>query len=893
MELTRASLLNIKDKQLSLGEILDKLVYLSASSLANYLVKENKRFKRALRMKTIIEVIEEPVNLLLEEDDLNEKYNERLLWFNHFSDTQLVNCLHSLDNAALNKTYIEKLLYKISEYLVESDYEHLLKLLGEKANSRNLTNIKQYNKDLDVIFYDKRGEVDGLKIEKFRKVLFNSSSIAELKEIVTKYNLEAPTRIKKSELLSTIKLICQDRGMYTDALRSKLDNYSLDELKDYAVTNYINIPTEINKERIIEHILSNAEQTKNIYTIPLTEQVYEGEPSKEEKSSDDILDVEEDKLRGVISLPAKDVLAFFDSIGISMPRELRMEALKSVLKDVIKKELESNTIDDELRRRYLYYDKMSEVQLENTLVSFHNKVLELSYLRILFETIEVTMHAHKLKSELKKFIKLGEDYYAIHGFQPLDIKNYNKTINGMFYDRDKQIDGLSIKDFRAVLYNSSTIDEIIEIGLKYDVEVPENLKEHEYVNVILKKMQVEGIERETIYLRIKGLSISELEDYANFYNLNVSPKTRKERAIEYILNNASNIKNLYTLPRIEDYRLSYYDEDFDLMLENANTKQDLIISKDTIKKIPLNNKLEDNKAAAVENIKKEESSKNAYATPDKTTQLTEDKKRDTGSVLADKQVAKLSAISNTGTALAPQADLIDDKQSAPSQINPVVVGKLEKTHNKIQEIENIIVGTQQKLESLENKIEAKSLAPINSFKLADNKSFEKMANDNQGIEELPIKDKNADEQLTSAVEIINKAATIIKQAEDTILKSQRLLEKISLYDKNNQSDCYTFNFNKNENTEHNLPHKHSLNMDALSTQPAKVDKNHNKTVDMIMHEIDKIKHKCNDYDKKLSLNNNKSSKFKFINALLYLFMSVLIGGPILIVFYILLTFFLS
>ncbi|MBE0700110.1 MAG: hypothetical protein IH571_00330, partial [Acholeplasmataceae bacterium] len=136
------------------------------------------------------------------------------------------------------------------------------------------------NREIKNLFFDSYGRIDGLTQAKFRPVLFKSATLSEVRDLGSKYGVEVPRRLKKSELADIIIKELTDRKQHTNILEQEIRGMSVLVMQRFAIDHDIKASTELKKEEIIEYILANAKETKEAYFVPDSKEVYEKEVSE-------------------------------------------------------------------------------------------------------------------------------------------------------------------------------------------------------------------------------------------------------------------------------------------------------------------------------------------------------------------------------------------------------------------------------------------------------------------------------------------------------------------------------------------------------------------------------------------------------------------------------------
>lgn len=278
----RDSKIKLLKKEYLISDLLEILINLPAENVISFFNEINLNFPRKLRVEVLRKVLRTEVLKTREQRaTLADEMNYRLSWFNQFTEVQLNNLFEFYSDPDLEKLYFEEFWLAIIEFITnkpisENDFVRLLTTAEThaKKNGIKLAYARSYNNDLNVIFYDEKSEIDGLKQDVIRPVLYKSSTLTEIRELGLKYDVNVPKRLRKAELLEIIVSEIKDRGEYTEELEAKLNNMSIIVLQRYAIKNNIKASTELKKEEVIEYILSNASTTKESYFIP-SSSVYE------------------------------------------------------------------------------------------------------------------------------------------------------------------------------------------------------------------------------------------------------------------------------------------------------------------------------------------------------------------------------------------------------------------------------------------------------------------------------------------------------------------------------------------------------------------------------------------------------------------------------------------
>ena len=290
------SSIKLNKKTYELKNVVKHLYSLEPNDVIDFFKSLSLNMPRRLRMDVIKEVLKDKVKQTREESDsLADELNYRLQWFKEYSDTQCVNLLKYYDLDDTNVSFMESLWIAIINYMIESGVseEHMSELFknaeeNSKKKGLGFSDIKAYNNAIDDIFYDESNHLDGLTPKKIRPVLFQSSTLVEIREIGKKYGVDVPKRLKKQQRLQIIFNELEERKQLTDELKETLTKMTVIAIQRYAMDNDIKVSTELNKEEIIEFILENAHQTNESYFKPeISDYHFDDEDTQQDQAPKD------------------------------------------------------------------------------------------------------------------------------------------------------------------------------------------------------------------------------------------------------------------------------------------------------------------------------------------------------------------------------------------------------------------------------------------------------------------------------------------------------------------------------------------------------------------------------------------------------------------------------
>ena len=193
--------------------------------------------------------------------------------------------------------------------------------------------------------------------------------------------------------------------------------------------------------------------------------------------------------QSLAKLEPKKILEFFFSQNITgIARVRRIRLLKDVLFPyVVKTRQKLQSLASELNYRLSWFRIYSEYELENLLIYFNSKALNRQYLDELWCLFLNVMKENNVPdADILKLVKQAEK----STYEPVKaIHEFNKGIWPLFKDPENVLDGLTPEEFRPVLFNSSTVKEIRELGKKYDVNVPFRLRKKQFIENIVEELK--------------------------------------------------------------------------------------------------------------------------------------------------------------------------------------------------------------------------------------------------------------------------------------------------------------------------------------------------------------------------------------------------------------------
>ncbi|MBU1094217.1 MAG: hypothetical protein KKH01_07125 [Firmicutes bacterium] len=415
--LTRESSVTVGTKEYKIDELLKTIIYLPADQIKTFFIQIGLKIPRELRMFVLRETLREKViETRKSRLTLADELNYRLSWYTEFTESQLENLLVFFEDPKIEREFLEDFWTDLISYLVEKEVssKHLKTLLDDsitfvKKHGLELPDMKTYNRDLKDLFFDSFGRIDGLAPAKFRPVLYKSSTLSEIRELGTKYEVDVPRRLKKTELADIIIKELKDRGQHTDKLEGEIRSMSVLVMQRFAIDHDIKASTELKKEEIIEYILANAKETKETYFVPESQSVYDKEVEEVAEDLDEIQ----------IPVPIVEVPVEEEPVVIPVS-EPEVEA--PVEEEKVEAPVEEEKVEETQVQKVA---EKPQVQVVQSAIDISELVNEIKKLRETFEVALLSQKVLNAEKEEERFnaIQVNNTQSNIPEIQPVVINS--------------------------------------------------------------------------------------------------------------------------------------------------------------------------------------------------------------------------------------------------------------------------------------------------------------------------------------------------------------------------------------------------------------------------------------------------------------------------------------
>jgi hypothetical protein len=249
-----------------------------------------------------------------------------------------------------------------------------------------------------------------------------------------------------------------------------------------------------------------------------------------------------------------EVLVFLKDQKVLLPRAIRINALRDSLKETLLAErqkanqmieADKNNVDINISKRaerLNWFEKFCETQLENELIEQNNDGINKQYFLTLWTNLLKDIKKQGVSKEsIEAFI---EAHYDTTKELP-NVKEFNQTLDHCFFDKEGNLDGLTINQFKETILYSSSVKELDMIAAKYDVKIPKNLKRDQVQEAIILELKKKGSYNEKEHQILDGFTTKQLEEFASANDLIASRYISKPQAIDYLLRNAHTTKDVF------------------------------------------------------------------------------------------------------------------------------------------------------------------------------------------------------------------------------------------------------------------------------------------------------------------------------------------------------------
>ena len=391
----------------------------------------------------------------------------RLNWYEKFPEYQLVNFWNILASSNADKFDEEKeaVRFKRTFYLLllmnadaveftDKELEALLKLSTPESTFESF---KEFMEESNDAFYDYECNFDGMSYEDFKTVLKKCSTVADIRNIASKYGISVPKRLKKDELVALVLEGLRRQGKATDETEAQLRKMSAISLQRYAKVNGVKASTEMKKDDIIEYIMNRIDSSPKAVRKPRIQiaslpELEEFEFSKDYLREVNIVDEEDDVLPAAPAVGEMPVPVEEAVVEEPVAEPVVEEPVQTVVSEELVNKIDQLISDREekIKADEERYNKMVELyeqrlnQLEGMIVSLQAQP----------EEVEEDNANEELVNKIDQLLSDREEQTRA------DEERYNKMV--AFYEE-------RLNQLEEMIVNSQNQPEVVELPVVEEV----------------------------------------------------------------------------------------------------------------------------------------------------------------------------------------------------------------------------------------------------------------------------------------------------------------------------------------------------------------------------------------------------------------------------------------
>lgn len=228
------------------------------------------------------------------------------------------------------------------------------------------------------------------------------------------------------------------------------------------------------------------------------------------------------------SLSGEQVYSLFEGRGIAVPRKMNCMALTSVINNRLKT-LHASELSKDYFLRLNYYKDFSEIQLYNLFKTIcDTKEYFKEYRQNLFRLILINFVGLNLTDGEVNYLK-GVKKLTMEKFD-----DYFQYISSMCQEQENTFDGQNLEALQEMLANSSSSQEILDLGDKYGITIPTTLKKSELVGFMKDYLYQKGELNKTLEAEIELSTVTGLNNICKRYRIPMSSNMTKTELLSYL-----------------------------------------------------------------------------------------------------------------------------------------------------------------------------------------------------------------------------------------------------------------------------------------------------------------------------------------------------------------------
>ncbi len=270
--------INFRGSEENIYDLAQEISTKNIGQIVEILNELNKGLPKILKTRALRLVLNDFVRIA-KELPITTELLHRLNWYKEYSDYQLSKLFTTLANSGDVRFNENELIANYKKWLWVVTLSNADNLNLNEDTLEQILNVEDeylgfedFNNTLSSLLYDFNGSIDVVPEGDFLRVLFKSSTVAELRDIAAKYEINVPKRLNRAQLLEVILERLEEDGKSDEAVVAKVKDMKVVSLQRFAKDNDIKASTELRKDAVIDFILKAVENNKsNLKSAPLVD----------------------------------------------------------------------------------------------------------------------------------------------------------------------------------------------------------------------------------------------------------------------------------------------------------------------------------------------------------------------------------------------------------------------------------------------------------------------------------------------------------------------------------------------------------------------------------------------------------------------------------------------
>jgi hypothetical protein len=242
-------------KKVKITKLVSEFVVIPSFEIVKYLKNKEIYLPNYIHKALIRKNIAPAIANAESSDKFSDEMKYRLRWFDQFTIFQLERLATgyqlSIDVDEYKKDFWDIIVRNRTELGINNLEFVKLQNLTLKYSKEKQEKFDEMMNQFNEIYFEPDGYFDGTLIDEATEVLEKATTLAEIRDLGKKYNVDIPRRINKKQLVDIVALKLD----YDDRQREELEKKSILEIERFAKKEKVNVSIELRKSDMIEYIL--------------------------------------------------------------------------------------------------------------------------------------------------------------------------------------------------------------------------------------------------------------------------------------------------------------------------------------------------------------------------------------------------------------------------------------------------------------------------------------------------------------------------------------------------------------------------------------------------------------------------------------------------------------